>query len=125
MKSYKLSFATINVIERNLAEVIIDEGVNIDLMMVDEYHDFLTMSLKAPFGLFYNKRNSYSYTFEAQKTMSILKSVKAVAVLNYTHASVMSTEMILKINAVNDHRIIKLFVKKDEALSWIKNILID
>lgn len=123
MKSYKLSFATINVLEENLAEVIINEGVIVDLNMVEEYHNFLVNRLKAPFGLFFNKINSYSYNFEAQKTMSILDSVKAVAILNHSLVSVLATEMILKINAVNDHRIIELFVNKDEALNWIKRIL--
>ncbi|MFD2725516.1 hypothetical protein [Hyunsoonleella rubra] len=63
MKEYKLSFGTIIVLKDNLAEVIINEGVVMNEVMVDIYHDFLLSYLKAPFSLLINKKNSYSYTF--------------------------------------------------------------
>lgn len=40
MKQYKLSFATINILRDNLAEVIVNEGVVMNEIMVDLYHDF-------------------------------------------------------------------------------------
>ena len=41
MESYKLSFGVINILRNNLGEVIVNDGIVMDEVMVDEYHDFL------------------------------------------------------------------------------------
>ena len=61
MKVYKLSFGSVIILAPNLAEVIINEGVIIDELNVDEYHDFLLTNLDAPFSLLVNKKHSYTY----------------------------------------------------------------
>ena len=38
---YKISFAQIHVINPSLAEITVDSGVDIDLVMVDEIHKAL------------------------------------------------------------------------------------
>ncbi len=121
MKSYNLSFGRIIILEDDLAEVIIDEGVIMDELMVDVYHDFLLSYLKAPFSLLINKKNSYSYTFEAQKVIANLKEIYAMAVIVGTDAAVMSTETLIKINETNNWNI-KLFRTKPEAMEWLENL---
>lgn len=66
MSSHRLSFGIINILKNNLAEVIVDEGIVMDVVMIDEYHDFLLNTLDAPFALLVNKKHSYTYTFSAQ-----------------------------------------------------------
>ena len=58
MKSRRLSFCEIILLKDDLAEVIIDEGVLLDLKMVKQYHLFLLLNLKAPFSLLINKKYS-------------------------------------------------------------------
>ncbi|WP_111309318.1 hypothetical protein [Confluentibacter sediminis] len=118
MKSYKLSFATILILKNNLAEVIVDEGVIMNEIMVDLYHDFLLSNLQAPFTLLINKKNSYSYTFEAQKIIANLKEISRIAVVVSTNGALMSTETLIKINEGNDWNI-RLFQEKEAALVWL------
>ncbi|WP_219930765.1 hypothetical protein [Algibacter marinivivus] len=118
MSSYKLSFGTINILQNNLAEVIVDEGVVMDEISVDEYHDFLLNNLEAPMGLLINKKNSYSYTFEAQKSIVHLDAIKSMAVVTQTSGAVMSTKTLINVNG-NIYRNIKLFQERENALSWL------
>ncbi len=118
MKSYKLSFGTINVINNNLAEVIVDYAVVLDEVMVDEYHDFLLTNLEAPFSLLINKTNSYSYTFGAQKIIANLKEIKAMGVYVGTNGGLMSTETLMDLNQ-GDEWNLKMFMSRDEAYNWL------
>ncbi|MEW4924923.1 hypothetical protein [Algibacter sp. 2305UL17-15] len=120
MKEYKLSFGTIIILEEDLAEVIINEGVVMNEVMVDLYHDFLLSYLKAPFSLIINKKNSYSYTFEAQKTIANLKQIHLMAVVVGSAGALMSTETLIQMNEEQDWNI-KLFNKRGEALEWVEN----
>lgn len=121
MKICNLSFGKIIILHENLAEVIVDEGVVMDEVMVDEYHDFLLNSLEAPFSLIINKKHSYSYTFAAQKIIAHLKEIKAMAVISNTFGGVMSTETLMNVNG-NYRMNIKLFNKRNEAESWLDNM---
>lgn len=119
MKSYRLSFCTISIIKSNLAEVIVDDGIEMNEVMVDEYHDFLLNHLSCPIFLLVNKKNSYSYTFEAQRNIANLKEIKAIAVLIGTSGGLMSTETLIDINKNSDWNI-QLFQKRDKALAWLE-----
>ena len=121
MKICDLSFGKIVIIHKNLAEVIVNEGIVMDEVMVDEYHDFLLNSLEAPFSLIINKKNSYSYTFAAQKVIAHLKEIKAMAVVSNTTGGVMSTETLMNVNG-NYKWNIKLFNKREEAESWLDSL---
>lgn len=119
MRSYKLPFGTIDILKKNLAEVIVEEGIVMDEIMVDEYHDFLLTNLEAPFSVLINKKHPYSYTFEAQKLIGKLNELKAIAVVIGTNGGLMSTETLIDINK-NSSWNIKIFQKRDEALSWLE-----
>ncbi|MFY0714811.1 hypothetical protein J1D01_14130 [Seonamhaeicola sp. NFXS20] len=118
MKSYELSFGIINIIKNNLAEVIVNEGVVMDELIIDEYHDFLLTNLEAPFSLLINKKHSYTYTFEAQKTITHLDQINKMAVLFTTSGAFMSTKTLISVNAGIDNKI-KMFKNRGEALNWL------
>lgn len=117
-KVYKLSFGTIITINNHLAEVIIDEGIEIDEHLVDTYHDFLLSHLTAPFSLLVNKKNSYSYTFEAQKIIANLDEIDSMAVLVGTLGSTLATKTIISLKGREN---IKIFVTREEALDWLND----
>ncbi|MCB4807781.1 hypothetical protein LG651_05920 [Tamlana sp. 62-3] len=117
--SYKLSFGTINVLEPNLAEVIVNEGIIFNEIMVDEYHDFLLTVLKPPFSLLINKINSYSYTYGAQQIFCDLSEIHAIGVMVWSSASLLAIDTL---KSINNHKgwNIKSFRDRDEAISWLK-----
>lgn len=116
--SHKLSFGTIIILNEHLAEVIIDEGVEMDKKLMEEYHNFLLENLTSPFSLLVNKLHSYSYTFDVQRKISKLKEVFAVAVVVNSIGSKMATKTILSLN--NDENwTMKMFYLREEALIWL------
>ena len=120
MKSHQLSFGKIIILKPNLAEVIINEEVLMDLKMVDEYHTFLLTHLEAPFSLLVNKKFSYAYTYKAQKTIATLKEIKAMAVVVEDFNAKISTNFLIGINKEHNWNI-KTFRLRDEALAWLEN----
>ena len=121
MKSYKLSFGTISILRNNLAEVIVNEGVEMDEVMVDEYHDFLLTNLDAPFSLLINKKNSYTYTFEAQKSIVSIKGVDNMAVVVDSQVAIMSSETLLSLNKDNNWNV-RMFRTRERAINWLNEI---
>lgn len=120
MEERVLSFGKIVILKKNLAEVIVDEGVTFDEELVVEYHDFLLENLTAPFSLLINKKNAYAYTYEAQKMITNLDEINVMAVVIGSSAGLMSTETLIKINESNASKI-KLFKKRNQALLWLEN----
>ena len=59
----QLSFATVNLLSDCIVELIIAEGIEVSMEMLDEFDDFLSQQLNDNFVLLINKVNSYSYTF--------------------------------------------------------------
>src|SRR5690606_961347 len=120
MKSYELPFATIIIHRNDLAEVIINEGVVLNALMVDVYHDFLLTYLQAPFTLLINNKYSYSYTFEDQRAIDNLKEIKQMVFVVETNGALMSTETLIKLNEDKNWNA-KLFHDRETALNWINN----
>lgn len=118
MKSYKLSFGEIIVHNVNLAEVIVNEGIIMGLSHVAEYHDFLQSKLVAPFSILVNKKNQYSYDFNAQRVIGDIKGLHKFAALVTGVGGVMSTETLIDINKNNEWNI-KLFREREAALGWL------
>ena len=119
---HNLSFADITLLEPSIAEVIAYEGVEIDMDMVREFHNFLLSHLQAPFALLVNKKNSYSYSFEAQLSVALLKEIKAIAVVAYSDGST-SVAKSLKDMPNHTEWEMETFTDYDEALAWIKEQL--
>jgi len=91
METHQLSFAQIVILRSDIAEFIVNDGIEINIAMVNEYHEFLLSHLKKPFSLLINKLNCYSYDFEAQTQLANLTEVNAMAVVTYTKASELAT----------------------------------
>ncbi|NRD21073.1 hypothetical protein HNV08_13530 [Winogradskyella eckloniae] len=119
MKTHYLSFGEIIVLEPNIAEVIIYQGVLMDLQMVEEYHATLLEHLEAPFFLLINKKFAYTYTFEAQNEIANLREIKGMAVVVEGYVGKKSTEFLIAINESKSWNI-QTFSNKTEALNWIK-----
>ena len=118
METYELPFATINILREDIAEVIVNEGVEMNVDMVQQYHDFLLSHLTPPFALLINKIHSYSYDFRAQEKLATLEEIKAMAVVAYHRTTVITTYML----AAYPRKIkwnLKIYRNRDEALAWL------
>ena len=120
MKTHQLSFAKIIIIKDNLAEVIVDDGVLIDLKKVGEYHEFLLRHLRAPFSLLVNKKHSYTYTFKAQIEIASLNQISAMAVVVEGFNAKKSTDFLISMNNMSRSWNIQTFMLREEALVWLE-----
>ena len=118
MDLHELSFGKIIILHNNVAEVIINEGVEMDEELVNQFHDFLFDNLKSPFSLLINKINSYSYSFEALAKLGAKKEIRAIAVVAYTRTSKISTESIASFPKEVKWNM-SVFSNRDEAIKWL------
>jgi hypothetical protein len=118
MDLYELPFAKIIILRDNLAEVLINDEVEMNLEMVEQYHQFLLSHLQAPFSLLVNKVNAYTYNFAAQQKLATLEEIDRMAVIAYNRVTRTSTEYLAKVpRSVNWN--LKVFSTRDSALAWL------
>ncbi len=118
MDLHELDFAKIILLREDIAEVLINDGVEMDADMVDQYHDFLLTHLRAPFSLLINKLNAYTYDFSAQKKLATLKEINAMAVVAYNRMTAISTQSLASVPRQVEWNM-KIFSNRDEALNWL------
>ena len=120
MNVHELSFSKIILLSESIAEVIINEGVELDEKMVEQYHEFLLSHLIAPFSLLINKVNSYSYNFGAQINLATLKEINAMAVVTYNRPAEVATHNLAIAVPRPVEWNLKVFSNRDKALDWLK-----
>lgn len=119
MKTFLLPFGKIILLESNIAEIIINDGVVLDESMVIKYRNIMQAQLKTPFSILINKENGYSYTFDAQLIMGQLNDDVAFrAVVVYSQSAEMATQIIMNINKNNNWKI-KIFRERKLAIDWL------
>lgn len=118
MDLHELPFAKIIILQDDIAEVMINEGVEMDDNMVNDYHDFLLSHLHAPFSLLINKINSYTYNFNAQINLATLKEINVMAVVAYNRITRVTTETLATYPRSKRWNL-KVFTNRDEALNWL------
>jgi hypothetical protein len=122
-KTYALSFGTVTLLASNLAEVIVNEGVEMDIAMVREYHAFINKELATPCATLINKKNSYSFTFEAELEVSNLEKIIAIAAVVYTEPGRITTEFLGKLPTHKKWNL-KIFQNdRQAALDWLQEQL--
>lgn len=118
MDLYELPFAKIIIIREDIAEVMIDDCVKMDVRMVEQYHNFLLTHMKPPFSLLINKVNSYTYDFTAQEKLATLKEINAMAVVAYNRVTKLATETLASFPRDVKWNL-EIFSNRDKALSWL------
>lgn len=118
MKLHQLSFGKIHVLNNDLAEVIVDEGIDINVGMVDEIHHALLSIFPQPFSLLINKTNSYSTQLDALIQFGTLKAINKIAVFAPTIMSKLSADFAAQIpSSATLH--IEVFTSRELALTWL------
>ncbi|WP_286234660.1 hypothetical protein [Thalassotalea sediminis] len=81
---HRLSFGQFNLLSNNVVEVVVDEGIVMDLDMVEECHNFILSRFTDEFAMLVNKVNHYSYSFEAKLSVASYEHLKAIAFVYYS-----------------------------------------
>ena len=115
---FELPFAKIIILHDNIAEVVINDGIEMDVKMVEQYHDFLLSHLHSPFSLLINKINAYSYDFQAQIKLATLTEINAMGVVAYNRVTKLNTETLASYPRSEKWNL-KVFSNRDEALAWL------
>lgn len=124
---YRLSFAIINLLSDQIAEIIVDNHVVISLEMLEELDGFTNEHFVKSFGLIVNKINSYRYTFEAKSYIATNQHQVACAVVNY---GLVSEDPIYEVKELRpfDHLNIKVFSGLEfgwqQAKKWLNDQLV-
>jgi len=117
MNTYTLPFGSITIMEKNIAEVIIADGIEMDYKKVEYFHRFLKTHFENSFSILVNNKHSYSYTFDAQKRLGNIEEITAIGFVNYTSGAELSMQTIKQISKKTLN--LKSFITRDEALNWI------
>lgn len=124
MSLYKLSYATVNMLDDNLAEVVVDKNITVSLEMVEELEAFFTKNFTEPFALLVNKINDYQYSFEAMTCMASHELLTAFAVINYHDVQQDPINQVLELRAMDELNI-KVFSGLELGWQEGKNWLIE
>ncbi|OKY24827.1 MULTISPECIES: hypothetical protein [Thalassotalea] len=81
---HRLSFGQFNLLSNNIVEVVVDEGIVMDLEMVDECHHFIQSRFCNNFAMLINKVNHYTYSYEAKLSVASYAHLKAIAFVYYS-----------------------------------------
>lgn len=118
MEFYTLSFGKVSILRSDIAEIIVDEGVDINVQMVDEIHHFLLSIFVNSFSLLINKTNSYSSQLDALIKFGTLSTINKIAMFAPNRMAKLSADFEADIpssEALN----IQVFSQREEALSWL------
>ena len=118
MDLYELSYAKIIILQDDIAEVIINDGVVMNAVMVKHYHEFLRLHLTSPFSLLINKVNSYTYDFNAQVELATIAEINAMAVVVYKRITELTTEALASYPRSKKWNL-EIFLNRNDALAWL------
>ncbi|WDD98222.1 hypothetical protein [Thalassomonas actiniarum] len=124
---HKLSFGYVNILSENIAEIIVDEGVEITLEMTEECDNFLERMFPGELGILVHRINNYTFTYEAQLTVVSYEKIKAMAVVIYNKQSEQVTRELLEKRAMDDWNLKSfsgLELGWQQAYDWLQSELV-
>ncbi len=117
-EEYRLPFATFIKLDSDIAELIIDHGLELDVAMVTALHQWMLDHLEAPFSVLVNRINSYSYSPESQFILGSLEELNAIAEVAYSLKSRLVVEILA--DMPRDHPWnMECFSDRASALTWL------
>ena len=129
MKRYfEIEFCTLKVIEYRILEIIVNEGINLDLEKVNVLHETFERELEEPYGILVNTINNFSYSLEAINHIANHPYVYCVARLNYSETAELTSSYVKKTvkETMGNTFSIENFQNRLGALEWLrKNITSD
>lgn len=120
---HRLSFAYFNILSDNILEVVVDDGIEMTLEMVEECHDFIHAHFTEKFGMLINRVNNYTYTYEAKLSIASYEKLEAIAFVYYSKDSKDITKQLSEIR-VSDEWNCRVFSGLElgwqQAYNWLQ-----
>ncbi len=117
MQQVRLSFADLYFLDDGIAESVVDEGTNVTVEMYGELVEAFDQHTPKPTKLLANRKNSYSFSFQAMQFANNDASLEAVAVVERSLASRIITRFVKP-----KHYCLKSFGSRDDAIAWLRSI---
>jgi hypothetical protein len=118
MEYYELSFGKVGILRNDIAEIIVDEGIDVNIQMVDEIHHFLLSIFVNSFSLLINKTNSYSTQLDALIKFGTLSTINKIAMYAPNRMAKLSADFEADIPSAATLNI-QVFYQRGDALSWL------
>lgn len=99
---HQLSFATVNLLSDSIVEILIDDGVEVSLEMIEEFDNYLSDNLTESFAMLINRINDYHCTFEAKLTAVSHGQLCATAIVAYNNEDKKEVDDLLRIRRIDE-----------------------
>ncbi len=124
---HRLSFGYFTLLAENIVEVIIDEGIELSLEMIEECDVFFKAHIFGHFGMLINRVNEYTFSYEAKLSIGSYEGLKAIAFVYYSDESRINVEELNDIRANdkwNSRTFSGLELEWQKAVQWLKHELL-
>ncbi len=118
----QFQFGTVKMINANLAEIFINEEVQVDIDMAIECEEVLDELMPAHYGLLLNERTPHSYTAEAESYFSEMDNLHAMAVVLNTKFTDVASKYLQSFHEEVTWNM-KVFYNREKALEWLESKL--
>lgn len=118
MECHNLVLGSVYILRHNLAELVVREGVDVDIDMVEEFHKLLLSIFNGSFSLLINRVNSYSTEFNALGEFGALMQINKIGVVAYSRLAELDAEFMIAIPRSVELNI-KIFSNRTHALEWL------
>lgn len=99
---HRLTFATLNLLSDSIVEILIDDGIEVSIEMMEEYDQFLSDNLNENFAMLINRVNNYHCTFEAKVTAVSHGKLCATAIVAYNSDDKQEVDSLLRIRKMDE-----------------------
>ncbi|MBA6224622.1 hypothetical protein H4J51_16155 [Colwellia sp. MB02u-18] len=124
---HRLSFGYFTLLTENIVEVIIDEGIELSLEMIEECDVFFKAHIFGNFGMLINRVNEYSYNDETRLCLGFYEGLKAIAFVYYSANSQVIVEEINLLQVYeqwNSCIFSGLDLERQQAFQWLQGELL-
>ena len=115
----QLQFGVIKMLNANLVEVFINEGIEVDLQMVQGFEEMLDELLLGHYGLLLNEKHPHTYSKEAEEYFAHMNNLDAMAVVMYTRFTDIASKYLQSFHETSSWKM-KVFYNRDKALGWLE-----
>lgn len=119
-------FGQIKLISPNIVEVVISQGIEISLELLEEYEGLMSEYFTDNYAILVNRLNNYSYAYEALLCIGSAQNLKAAAIINYGVAVAQQTKDLKSIRHMDNLNIKEfsgLELGRESAIAWLEEQL--
>jgi len=119
VRQHTLDFCAVQYREDGIAELEVNEGINLDAAMATELTQLADEVIQGPFGLLSNRVHSYSLSFEAMSILANYDNMTALAIVVHSAKSRLLVETQNFFISALKKKPIRIFMDVDSAVAWL------